>query len=207
MKIKKFDQFIIEKAVSVDDVLLNEHYTGLVKLEFKKFNKKNLKLILYDFKSNIVEGYISLEKFNSDKEFMIQRAYAIDKRGPLMYDAALSVLSPEGILPDREIRPAAQKVWDYFDKNRNDIKKTPIGKEHEWYATEYEIDIEHEHLKDPNILEILNKVYSIDKPLPHIDDLLKKGEELLEEYKIKPIDLLHKSDADFKARYNAEFEG
>jgi len=209
MKIKRFNEFlnenaIFEKAVSADEVLLNEPYSAVIKTVTKKPTKEYLKLILYNFKEKKVEGYIALEKFKTDSEFMINRSYAIDKHGPLMYNLALSVVSPAGIIPDRLIRPAAQKVWMYFDSQRPDVKKTTMKPKHIWFAKKYDIDIEHENLKDPEILKLINKIYSVDAPLKGTNELIKKGETLMAEYKVKPIDVIKKADDDFQTRYNAE---
>jgi hypothetical protein len=205
MRIKNFEQFLNEKAVSASEVLSGEPNTAVIKVVTKKPTKQYLKLILYNFKDKVIEGYIALEKFASDSEYMIQRAYAIDKHGPLMYELALSVLSPTGIIPDRAIRPGAQKVWDYFDKKRPDVKKTVLGPKHTWFAKEYEVDIEHEHLKNPDILEIINKSYSLDKPMEYTQELIDKGTALLAKNALKPKDIIDKADKAFADRYNSEF--
>lgn len=202
-----FNEFFLnEKAVSLDDVISNEPDTAAIKVDFVKFNKEYLKIILYNFKTNLVEGLIILERFKGDKEYMIAISYAIDKHGPLMYDLALSVTSPSGIIPDRTIRPAAQKIWSYFTENRPDVKKTPMTKKDYWFATEYELDIEHQHLNTPEIISLLNTVYSVTKPFVHVDELFKKGDELMTENKLNPKDIAKQAEEDFRHVYDKEFE-
>lgn len=205
MRIKTFNDFINERAVSIDDVLENEPYSGVaLKHSVIGGGHDKIKMVLYDFKKKVIEGYIALEKFPSDKEYMITRAYAIDKHGPLMYELALSSVSPTGIIPDRIIRPAAQKIWSFFDKNRNDVKKTVIGPKHYWYAKEYDIDIEHEYLKDPEVLKLLNKAYSVDKPLKHTDELFQRGEELIKKYNLNVVEVIEKAEKEFLKKYDSE---
>lgn len=204
MRIKLFNEFLNEKAISAEEVLSQEPYSGVVKVFTKKPTIDYLNLVLYNFKEQKVEGFIALEKYKSDDNYMIHKSFAIDKHGPLMYNLALSVIAPIGIIPDRQIRPAAQKVWSYFDKQRPDVKKTVIHPKEEWFAKEYDVDIEHEHLKDPEVLELINKIYSVEEPFPDTEELLKKGNDLMAEYKLKPIDLIKKAEKDFETRYNAE---
>jgi hypothetical protein len=174
-------------------------------LRKKRGNKDELTLVLYNFKDGIVEGYIDLEKYKSDTEFMVNRSYAIEKHGPLMYDLALSILSPEGIIPDRTIRHAAQKVWNYFDKNRNDVKKTIITPGHEWYAEEYSIDAETDNVKEPEVLKMLNKIYSVDKPMPHMEELIARGNSLIASNHSNIKEVIDKAAKAFKQRYDSEF--
>lgn len=205
MRIKKFNDFLNEKAVSADEVMDNEPYTGVIKINGKKHSIEYLILIIYNFKESIVEGYIYLERFQGDEEYMVKRTYAIEKKGPLCYELALSVISPAGIIPDRTIRPAAQKVWEYFDKNRPDVKKTVMKPDHDWYAKEYEVDIEHPHLKDPEVLDRINKIYSVDKPFENTKELLDRGIAFMKEYDVKQKDIVKKADEDFFKIYNAQF--
>jgi hypothetical protein len=45
--------------------------------------------------------------------------------GPIMYDLAMELFG--AIYADREsVSPAAEKVWDYYLKNRKDVKKLPF---------------------------------------------------------------------------------
>jgi len=208
MRIKTFSQYInesliIEKAVSAEEVLANEPNTAIVKVESKKLGKLFMTLILFNFKENKVEGLIAAERFTSDEEFMITKAYAVDKHGPLMYELLLSVVSPRGIIPNRLIKPKAQSIWEYFDKKRPDVNKTELNSKHYWFTKEYDIDIEHEHLTDPEVLKLLNKSYSVTMPIKHTDALLEKGEKLMAEYKLKPADLIKQGEEDFYKQYNA----
>ena len=46
--------------------------------------------------------------------------------GPSIYDAAMELLYPEGLLPDlTSVSSAAQKVWDYFYTKRPDVQQSP----------------------------------------------------------------------------------
>jgi hypothetical protein len=202
MRIKKFDEYINETAVSLDDIFTEETDTGIVRV----LTKKSLRIVIYNFKERVVEGYIDLDKFKGDKEFMVSRSYAIDKHGPACYELALSILSPEGILPDRTIRPGAQRVWNYFDKNRSDVRKTPIKPDHDWYARTYSLDADHEGLKDPDVLDMLNKVYSLDKPIKYSEELIERGEAMLKKYHMTPHDVLKLADMHFWEKYNADFK-
>lgn len=206
MRILRFSDFLNEKAVSADEVINDEPFSGVIKVNNKKHSNESLILILYNFKESIVEGYIYLERFKGDKEYMVKRAYAIEKHGPLCYELALSVISPDGIIPDRTIRPGAQKVWEYFDKKRSDVKKTIIGPEHDWYAKEFEVDIEHQHLKNPDVLDRINKIYSVDKPFKNTQELLDRGVEFMNKYNVKEKDIVKKADEDFFKIYNAQFQ-
>ena len=202
MKIKRFGEFINEKAVSFDEVLSNEPNTVLIKHVGHTSAKEQLNLVLYNSKKKIVEGFIQIDRFKGDDEFMISKSYAIDKHGPLMYDIALSEVSPNGLIPDRMIRPAAQKIWEYYDTQRPDVKKTKMQKTHYWYAKEFDVDLEHRYLKNPKTLKLLNKIYSIDKPLEQVSKLIEKGNKL----KLKPSELVKTAEDIFFKRYNDELQ-
>jgi len=99
------------------------------------------------------------------------------------------------------IKPAAQKVWDYFYNERSDVNKSTMAPKHDWYAKDYAVDIDHEHLNDPKVLKLLNTIYSVVKPFEETKELLDKGKELVEKYKIKPTDLVKKAEKSFEQIY------
>lgn len=206
MKIKRFGEFINEKAVSFEDVLSNEPDTVIIRYVGHTSTKEQLNFVLYNSKEKTIEGFIQIDRFKGDNEFIISKSYAIDKHGPLMYDVALSEASPNGIIPDRMIRPAAQKIWKYYDMQRPDVKKTKMQKDHYWYAKEFDVDLEHEHLKTPETLELLNKIYSVDKPLGHVEELIERGNALVEKEKLKPSELIQMAETAFYKRYNDELK-
>ena len=205
--IKLFEDFqrMDEKAVTIDEVLSNEKTVGAIKVRKKRSIKEHLEIVLFDFKRNIVEGYIHLERFKNDKEFMISDAYAIDKHGPMMYELALSDISPDGIIPARTIRPGALKVWDYFLNKRSDIKKRKMTPKDEWFTKEYSIDAEHDHLTDQSSLDILNHVYYVDRPIEHADDLFERGNKLLLLDGRKTSDIVKAAEKAFKQKYIADY--
>ena len=206
MKIKNFGEFINEKAVSFEDVLSNEPNTVLIKYIGRSTSKEQLNIVLYNSKDKIIEGFIQIDRFKGDDEFMISKSYAVDKHGPLMYDVALSEASPNGIIPDRMIRPAAQKIWEYYNTQRRDVKKIIMHETHYWYAKEFDVDLEHEHLKNPETLKLLNKIYSVDKPSKLSNELIEKGNELVKKEKLKPSELVKSAEAVFFKRYNDELQ-
>lgn len=200
--IKKFNKFLNEKAVSAEDVLANEPNTGAIRINRKKAGGKQvIEIVLFNFENRRVEGLLEVEKEKNDNIWMITKSYAIDKHGPLMYEFGLSETSPEGIIPDRVIKPKAQNVWKYFNTQRSDVKKTDLASDNRWFTDEYDADLEHEHLKDPETLKILNTIYSVDKKMNHVDELLRRGEELMKSYKIKPTLISMKAYSEFWAVY------
>ena len=207
MKIQKFQEYFLnEKAVSFEDVLSNEPDSVIIKYVSHTSTREQMNLVLYNYKEKIVEGFIQLDRFKADDEYMISKSYAIDKHGPMMYDVALSEVSPDGIIPDRMIRPAAQKIWEYYDTQRPDVKKKNMPTTHYWYAKEYDVDLEHEKLKDPKVLNLINKIYYVDKPFPHVDELIKKGIEVINSEKLVPKQIVNTAETVFFKRYNDELQ-
>jgi hypothetical protein len=46
----------------------------------------------------------------------------IDGLGPLLYDIAMEMAGPAGIMPDRRmVSPSAKGVWDYYLRRRSDV--------------------------------------------------------------------------------------
>ena len=46
----------------------------------------------------------------------------IDGLGPLLYDIAMEMAGPAGLMPDRRlVSPKARRVWDFYLKNRSDV--------------------------------------------------------------------------------------
>lgn len=205
MNLLRFKQFSLqEKAVSADEVISNEPGTGLVKYERTRNGLKHVVLTLYDFEKKIVEGYIELERFQQNNVFSVARTYAIDKHGPLMYELALSVIHPMGLVPSRTIRPGATKVWTYFDKNRPDVDKKMLPKDHELYTEEFDVDIEHQHLKDEEALKIINQVYTIKKKLD-LTEMISRGDKMMKEKGLTPGEVAKIGYKAFDKKYQSDF--
>lgn len=199
--LKTYSEYIIEKAVSADEVLVKPNI-GLVVYERNSSIQKHISLILYDFKNSKIEGYVKLTKFKSDKFYNLYQIFAKDKHGPLMYELAMSYISPSGIVPSRKIKKKAVKVWDIFDKDARIIKDI-LDPNDESFVTSFDYDNDETDQKDENILKLLNQVYKIKAPIKELKDLLFKGVKLCTEYGIKNSILSSEAEKEFKSIYNS----
>lgn len=200
MKIKKFDQFLNEKAVSSEDVYTNERSVGVVIFKKKKRSKDEISIALFDFDRNAVIGYAISEKFKTEDYYHSHRVFGIEKHGPLMLELMMSAIYPTGIIPDRTIKPRAVQMYEIFSR-RPDVIVKPLSPEDYWYATEYSTDIDHEHLKDPKVINIINNVYSLKTKTKYFDVLVDRGETLMKKHKVHPLTIIQKAEDVFNSVY------
>jgi len=82
--------------------------------------------------SNAIVGYLSFEKNDADGAYQsnvytVNLSGAEQGYGPLMYDLAMSVVSPYYLASDRHsVSRSAQRVWAYYFDKRNDVEKKLI---------------------------------------------------------------------------------
>lgn len=199
--LKTYLEYITEKAVSADEVLVKPNI-GLVVYERNTSIQKYISLVLYDFKNSKIEGYVKLSKFKSDDFYNLYQIFAKDKHGPLMYELAMSYISPTGIVPSSKIKKKALKVWDIFDKDDN-IIKDELDPNNDSFVTSFDYDSTETDQKDETILKLLNQVYRIKHPIEELKDLLFKGVKLCTEYGIKNSILASVAEKEFKSIYNS----
>jgi TP901 family phage tail tape measure protein len=75
-----------------------------------------------------VSGYVIANKFK-DNLFTVGLSKATKGFGPKLYDVAMEAVTQLGgmLTSDRSlVSKDAQKVWEYYFKNRGDVKKTPL---------------------------------------------------------------------------------
>jgi TP901 family phage tail tape measure protein len=93
------------------------------------------------FKNDKREGYVSAYKMR-DYLYYVGLSKATQGYGPRLYDAVMEEATAKGAMltSDRSsISGAAKKVWEYYFKNRGDVKKTPL-KPDDWVRNQAEID-------------------------------------------------------------------
>lgn len=72
-------------------------------------------------------GFVSFMEQQSLNCHSINLAAAEKGYGPMLYDIALSVISPGYLISDRQsVSKAAQNVWSYYFNNRSDVAKRII---------------------------------------------------------------------------------
>jgi len=93
------------------------------------------------FKNDKREGYVSAYKMR-DYLYYVGLSKATQGYGPRLYDTVMEEATAKGAMltSDRSsISGAAKKVWEYYFKNRSDVKKTPL-KPDDWTRNQAEID-------------------------------------------------------------------
>jgi hypothetical protein len=180
-KIFKFDEFVNERAVPMDDLVKGD--TALLVSTKKVFGLPHINMVLQNPDKAII-GFVEMEKLaHDDKAFKIERSAAEKDYGPDIYDMALMTVYPEGVRPSWEIKPAAQKVWKYYLENRPDVKKVEIKEDSSEYIDHYEKDKESEEEHDPATLKMINTIYYLE-PSEDYKKLVDIGEEIMKKEKI-----------------------
>ena len=93
------------------------------------------------FKNDQREGYVSAYKMR-DYLYYVGLSKATQGYGPRLYDAVMEEATSKGAMltSDRSsVSGAAKKVWEYYFKNRGDVKKTPL-KPDDWTRNQANID-------------------------------------------------------------------
>ena len=82
-------------------------------------------------KEDLAYGSISIYDIQSDPEYgncggamMVGRSYAASGWGPLLYDVAIewATQNAGGLIADRgSVSDEAQRVWSYYEQNRDDV--------------------------------------------------------------------------------------
>ena len=82
-------------------------------------------------KKDLAYGSISIYDIQSDPEYgncggamMVGRSYAASGWGPLLYDVAIewATQNAGGLIADRgSVSDEAQRVWSYYERNRDDV--------------------------------------------------------------------------------------
>ena len=76
-----------------------------------------------------IVGYVNTEPndYCGTNTYEVKNSAALSGYGPLLYDMALSHIYPNYLTADRSsVSTKAQKVWDYYFYNRNDVNKVLI---------------------------------------------------------------------------------
>jgi hypothetical protein len=201
MRIKRFGDFINEKAIPIADILKDETQQGLLFNKWTRNGKSHIAIMLYDFDDHQILGYIEMAKTsrNSDS-FQVIRSAAEKNYGPDLYDFALMLADPEGVRPDSVIRPSAQKIWTYYNSSRPDVKKISIEPGDYDHETSYEIDREHDKESDEEILSLINTKYYLEST-KDFKALIDKGKEYLIKYEVDMNDIMKKKDEYFRTKY------
>lgn len=119
---------------------------GLAETKEKQYGKIGLRsdgttINATYFKNDQREGYVSAYKMR-DYLYYVGLSKATKGYGPKLYDAVMEEATSKGAMltSDRSsISGAAKKVWEYYFKNRGDVKKTPL-KPDDWVRNQAEID-------------------------------------------------------------------
>jgi len=93
------------------------------------------------FKNDQREGYVSAYKMR-DYLYYVGLSKATQGYGPKLYDTVMEEATSKGAMltSDRSsVSGAAKKVWEYYFKNRGDVKKTPL-KPDDWTRNQAAID-------------------------------------------------------------------
>jgi hypothetical protein len=202
MIILKFNEFIFEKAVPLDELILPEPKVGLIVKKKKNFGIPQATLILYNFNDNRILGYISMAKLSSNSDvYRVDRIASEKNYGPDMYDLAMMSVYPDGVRPSWTIKPAALNIWKYYNEQRTDVNKKDIWKGSDDYIDHYQYNVEDEEETNPEILSLINTRYSL-KPTAEFNILLNNALKYIKEFRVKS-DVFSEKELDryFQSKY------
>jgi len=194
--LKKFKVF--EATTPLSDLLKSD--IGVIIHKSRGIFDK-MTIILFDFKLNKIIGNIDIDKdSDSLNYYQIFRSAAEKGYGPTLYDICLMGVYPNGIRPSAVIKPGAQSVWKYYKNNRSDIEMEVIDEKNPEYVSSFETDLGSEKQREESTLDIINTIYFL-KPTDEYNSLVSKGENLMNEYKVKIKDLMKLKEEFFKLKY------
>lgn len=122
------EELLKEKAKSLNDVRKNNIALWIKDKGYEKvyslyIPNKAMEMMKDFTKYNAIDaliGTISIGKSKRCGGWVVIHVAAQQGYGPLLYDIAMSDISPEGLASDRKsVTPAAQEVWNYNLTNRN----------------------------------------------------------------------------------------
>jgi hypothetical protein len=174
-----------------DDVVLVKNETGVYK-SFVLIEKGG-----DPYSTGRVLGMVGLGK--KEKGWDTIAVAAEQGYGPLMYEIGMMGTSPEPIMPtrDADIREKAFGIYMKFYKDREDVKNIPIPKDSRDYSEEFL-----EWLEDGS--EELNAMnsYYFKSPSSLYNNLIKKGEEYLQNSKVSREDVKERGHNYFSTKYD-----
>lgn len=85
--------------------------------------------------SDSIKGVLYLQDNEDGKTFSVTNSAAINGFGPLLYELAMSEISPKYLISDTKVSPAAMSLWVKFHE-RSDVSKTPIESLYRWPCEE-----------------------------------------------------------------------
>lgn len=85
--------------------------------------------------SDSIKGVMYLSANDDDKTFSVANSAAISGFGPLLYELAMSEISPKHLTSDTSVSPAAMAVWTKFYE-RQDVNKVPVESFYHWPCEE-----------------------------------------------------------------------
>ena len=108
-------------------------------------------------------GFLSfMEQFDAIEAHSINLAAAEKGYGPMLYDIALSVISPGYLMSDRnDVSKAAQNVWSYYFNNRSDVVKKLINGAEKLRNTGYLIPSNSEFTRELGLDTLVSSYYEI----------------------------------------------
>lgn len=142
--IRKFIRTILEAAQNSSDVALLMDDSGSVKSlilwkpsillkQFEKFEDDlrwvRIAQLMKESSSEWMFGFMKLDAPQSGRvgygAWEVKLSAAQKGYGPLLYDAAMSVCGSITASRDK-VSSQAERVWDFYNKSRSDVKKTSI---------------------------------------------------------------------------------
>lgn len=200
MRFKTFSAFVTERAVPIQDILVDSAQQGLVVSDRRSGGSVERKLAIYDFDDKAVLGFISMDHWKGDDHFELGRAVATQGYGPDVYDMALMSAWPLPIVPSSTIKPAALAVWRFYSEHRPDCRKEPIPDGVE-KRDKFDNSLTDRGNHDPAALRIINTRYYLE-PSSEFRRLLERGEELCSKYRITPAAIVKSGDRGFWQVYD-----
>lgn len=113
-------------------------------------------------------GFVGFVSFMEQHHEGVSMGYSINLAaaehgyGPMLYDIALSVISPGYLMSDRnDVSKAAQKVWSYYFNNRSDVVKKLINGAEQLQNLGYLIPSSSEFSRDLGLNALVSSYHEI----------------------------------------------
>lgn len=195
-KLRYFFSNIFERAMSFNDadqVIIISDIT-----------KHEVKIVLYDYITKTVQGYIWATNPNNQNYFTVERIAANKGWGPFVYEILMQTVYPLGVKPSQMIRPEAIEVWKKFLANPR-ITTEEISSDSNDYSVAWKPDEFAEPIVGAQQLQYVNKIYKM-RPYPYFSQFIDNSKQIIKDLSLVKSKILSQALDFFQSKYYVHVE-